>query len=156
VRIRRLLTTASLIWLAGCATKGQLEIFLNEILNPIWQGEITDACLSALTGSAGLFTYEAGVAGLVAKPDAPNSEGHWQRARSLAERVETWDEAQRGSGAAMTVLDNRDCIRDLHPEADRLLWGDAPGIYYVSDSREVIVVLYDGAERLGMILVQAR
>lgn len=154
--MRRLLTTASLIWLAGCATKGQLEIFLNEILNPIWQGEITDACLSALTGSAGLFTYEAGVAGLVAKPDAPNSEGHWQRARSLAERVETWDEAHRGPGAAMTVLDNRDCIRDLHPEADRLLWGDAPGIYYVSVSREVIVVLYDGAERLGMILVQAR
>ena len=153
----RLLTAGLLVFLtAGCATKGQLETFLNEILNPIWQGEITDACVSALTGSAGFFTYEAGVAGQVAKPDNSNSEGHWHRARSLAERVETWDEAKRGPGAAMTVLDNRDCIRDLHPEADRLLWGDAPGIYYVSDTREVIVVLYDGAERLGMILVQAR
>lgn len=154
--MRRLAAAAALLLLPGCTTNGQLEVFLNEILNPIWHGKLTEACVSALTGNAGLFIYEAGVAGQVAKPDASNSEGHWQRARSLAERVETWDEAQRGPGAAMTVLDNRDCIRDLHPEADRLLWGDAPGIYYVSDTREVIVVLYDGAERLGMILVQAR
>lgn len=147
---------ASLLILNGCATKDQLERFLNEILNPIWQGEITTACVSALVGNAGFFTFEGGTVGQVAKPYGLNAEGYWQRSNSLAERVEVWDSDHRGPGAAMTVLDNRECIRDLHPDAERLLFGQAPGVYYVSDNREVIVVLFDGDEKQGMILVQAR
>jgi hypothetical protein len=114
--------------------------YLAEVLPPASDLRVADSCGGWLGLSPAVAVFD------VTLPT-------WSRQASLPGFV---DEAGKPVGLAATVLDGKDCLRHLRPDAEAILFGPLPGLYFQSRDQSVLVVLPDGHPGLGILFTQGR
>ena len=78
----------------------------------------------------------------------------WSYAPSLGEYVGR--DSYPSLGLAATILDGKACLRELTPDANKILFGDTPGLYRHSQNRRILVILFNDRPHTGVVFVQAK
>ncbi|AQZ53229.1 hypothetical protein [Martelella mediterranea] len=149
----------SFLAFAGCGRQvedGLLRI-LAEALPEGAEPEVLSTCYSflGLGPTVALFRYPVkGVTDAPATSLNPDGSKGWTWQPSLGDFVEKQSK-EPVLGLAMTVLDGKQCLRDMTDDANSILFEEHPGLYYSTNREEVIIILFDGPEREGVIFIQA-
>lgn len=157
VGVRDFLGVAATIFtLSGCTVEGALVEYLSEVFPSGSKIEITESCGGSLGLSAAVAVLEVSFPEEFPTQDltAFDSErGEWTRQASLREFVEKDDFEVR---TAATVLDGKDCLRDLRDDADALLFEPKPGLYFRSNDQTVVIMMPDDEVGTAVLLAQGR
>jgi hypothetical protein len=147
---------ALLVALSGCTVDGALHAYLSEVFPASSTVEITESCGGTLGLSAAVAVFEVDFAGDAPTPDltafSPD-DGTWTRQKSLMEFAELYDS---GEGIAAAILYGRDCLDYLRDDANALLAGPVPGLYFRSYNQMVVIVLPDDEPGTGIVFAQGR
>jgi len=151
MRTRGLLLAFLLI--AGCATEVRLKEILAGILPLSPQLSLTETCSKFLGPTVVLFSN----ASLTSEEDIINHvvEGLWIRSSSLIEFADVDAQTYRGAGVGATILDGKNCLREITAEAEEILFGSKTGLYYRSENREIVAILFDEPKGHGVMFLQA-
>lgn len=157
VGVRGLLGVAALLGaLSGCTVDGALHAYLSEVFPAGSTVEITESCGGTLGLSATVAVFEVDLVGDAPTPDltafSPD-HGAWTCQKSLKEFAELYDS---GEGIAAAILYGRDCLGDLRDDANALLAGPVPGLYFRSHNQQVVIILPDSEPGTGVVLAQGR
>lgn len=147
---------AALCVLAGCTTETAVQQYLTEILPTASVVRATDSCGGWLGLSPAVALVDVTLPKGVARGDLIGLEtetGAWSYRGSLQDFV---DDEGKPVGLAATVLDGKDCLRRLRADADAILFGPLPGLYFRSHDQSVLVILPDGQPGLGILFTQGR
>lgn len=155
MRNSRLATIAvSAFSLAGCAQENAIELLLVDAFMGFSDVRVTDSC----TGFFGLGTAVASFdVSLVSKSqedlerflaELPDWSLHDSVEEFVANRSET------SSGIEATLLDGKDCLERLSPNAEEILLQRSPGAYYASKNGKVVLVLFSEGQGSGVIFLR--
>lgn len=130
-----------------------LDDLLAEALPLGAEARISETCTPFMRGAVALLEE-------ISLPEEeghePRSgEGNWTRSLSLSSFAEADSAQYRGAGVAATLLDGKNCYREISPEADEVLFGERPGWFYRSENREIVIVIFDAPAGEGVMFVQA-
>ncbi len=127
--------------------------YLAEVLPPASDLRVADSCGGWLGLSPAVAVFDVTLPEGADLDTLATGLGTWSRQASLPGFV---DEAGKPVGLAATVLDGKDCLRHLRPDAEAILFGPLPGLYFQSRDQSVLVVLPDGHPGLGILFTQGR
>ena len=139
--------------MVGCTNTSRLEKILAEILPPNIQVTMTETCAKLLGPAVALFS--------TVSPPAEKSildhtsDGLWVRSASLLEFAEADAREYGGAGVGATILDGKECLRDKTDTADEILFGSKDGLYFRSNNRQIVAILFDEPEGHGVLFLQA-
>ena len=141
------------IVLSGCATELRLEEILYEIFPQSAQVELDSTCFRFLGPAVGIFT----VSSLPSEKSMLDhmADGHWVRSESLLQFAEADYQEYAGSGVGATILDGKKCLRDSSGQAEDILWGNKPGLFFRSNNRKIVAILFDEPKGHGVLFIQA-
>lgn len=144
---------AASLAIAGCSNDASLEETLAEILPPSAQISLTETCKKFLGASVALFSDVS----LTSDESILNHavDGLWAPSSSLSEFAETDAEKYQGAGVGATILDGKDCLRDITNEAEEILFGAKAGLYFRSENRKIVVIMFDAPKGHGVMFLQA-
>lgn len=142
-----------LVFCGACATQNVLSELLQGALPTGAKAHIAETCAPLMQGAVALLNE-------VSLPDEERHEprsgvGNWKRSLSLSSFVQADSSLHQGVGVAATILDGKDCFREISSEADQVLFGEKSGWYYRSENREVVIVIFDTPAGEGVMFVQA-
>jgi len=138
---------------ASCTNPSVLNELLFGALPEGAKASISETCMPLLQGAVAFLDE-------VTLPDttpleASNATGEWVRSLSLASFAEADKIQYRGAGVSATILDGKDCIRELSSDAEQILFEQTSGWYFRSNDREVVIVVFDEPPGKGVMFVQA-
>ena len=137
----------------GCSDEARFEETLAEILPSSAQISLIKTCSEFLGASVVLFSDVS----LTSDESILNHavDGLWVPSTSLSEFAESDEAIYRGAGVGATILDGKDCLRDITNEADEILFGAKTGLYFRSENREIVAILFDAPKGHGVMFLQA-
>lgn len=139
--------------MVGCSNDAKFEEILARILPPTAQIALTETCSMFLGASIALFS---GVSLLSEKSLLDHAvDGLWVRSSSLLEFAEADAQEYPGSGVGATILDGKECLRDKTDEAEEILFGAKAGLYFRSENREIVAIIFDEPKGHGVVFLQA-
>ncbi|MEX0348994.1 MAG: hypothetical protein AB3N15_06170 [Paracoccaceae bacterium] len=147
------LLTAALLTMLGCSRDARLEETLTEILPPEAQIALVETCSELLGASVALFSVALPPASKRFHDQSVN--GLWMRTRSLQEFAQADADGYRGAGVSATILDSKECLRNITDDADTILFGEKAGLYYRSENREIVAIIFDEPSGRGVMFLQA-
>jgi hypothetical protein len=105
--------------------------------------------------AVGLFTISDTTEDILVEPHLDLQEDvNWSRSDSLLTFTQD-DEGFQGSGIGATILDGKKCLQGITENTRSILFGKKSGLYYHSDDRKVVIILFDDPKGHGVIFVQA-
>jgi len=153
---RLLAVSATMLFAVGCTQNSHLMKILGNALPADASPTLTDSCTSFLGFGPAVGIFEvspeaareaAGFKGRFA--DTPS----WSQHGSMVEFAEV--RSREIAGINATLLDGKDCLREMTAGADEIMFGDTPGTYYSSPDQQVVIVLLSGDLGKGAIFIQS-
>ncbi|MEO0773219.1 MAG: hypothetical protein AAFZ04_08570 [Pseudomonadota bacterium] len=150
--VRLIVGSVLLLAFAGCQGRSNIEDEIRGFLpqgSTFSTGEICDPLFGPIVAA---FSLEK----VPARSQFLNYEGNgaWTVASSLRKFVEM-DDYDQPLGMGATILDGKECLRDISDQADQILFGENPGLYYRSDKRRIVAVVFDDPLGTGFVFFQA-
>ena len=114
-----------------------------------------ETCIKFMGPAVGLFSLPIGSKKIIEQELLEGTvQGSWSRAPSLVE-FDRRDNEYLGAGIGATILDGKECLRDIEPGAEEILFSNREGFYFHSKDRRVVIVIFDRPSGNGIIFVQA-
>lgn len=153
---RLLAVSATMLFVVGSTEDSKLMEILRMALPADASPNLTDSCTSFLGFGPAVGIFEVS---LVVAREAADFEGRfadtpsWSQHGSMLEFAEA--RSREIAGINATLLDGKDCLRELTAGSDEIMFEDTPGTYYASPDQQVVIVLLSGDLGEGAIFVQS-
>ena len=82
-------------------------------------------------------------------------DGIWVHGESLSDFADFMDSGRPGPGVGATILDGKNCLREMTDNANDILFGRNPAQYFGSSNRRVVIILPEATPDEGILFVQA-
>lgn len=151
----RVAALTALFFLAGCGSGVENYILLKlaEALPEGAEPHLQSNCHSFLGLGPVVALFEVPAHDQLGTLAFAQHEG-WARHQSLPEFVKHHS-ADHGPGSSVTILDGKECLRELSEDAQTILFEVSPGLYYSSDDNRVVIILFDEPQGTGAIFIQS-
>lgn len=151
----RVVTLAAVFLLAGCGNHVENEILrlLAEALPESAEPRLQSTCHGFLGLGPAVALFEVPPQDQTGDSFFTQNDA-WVRLQSLPEFVEQHSTV-RGPGLGATILDGKECMRELSEDAETILFESSPGLYYSSSDERVVIILFDEPRGNGAIFIQA-
>lgn len=153
---RPLAVSVTMLFAVGCTQDGNLMEILAKALPADASPTLTDSCTSFLGFGPAVGIFEVS---LEMAREAAGFKGRfaetllWSQHGSMVEFAEA--RSHQIAGINATLLDGKDCLREMTAGADEIMFGDTPGTYYASPDEQVVIVIFSGDLGKGAIFVQS-
>lgn len=144
---------ATSLAISGCSNESRLKDILARTLPPSAQISMIETCSENLGAAVGLFSdiSQASDESILNH----RVDGLWTRSASLSEFAKSDTERYQGAGVGATILDGKDCLREISNKAEEILFETKTGLYFRSENRKIVVVMFDEPKGHGVIFLQA-
>ena len=153
---RLLAVSCTLLFTVGCTQDSNIMEILGEALPGDESPTLTNSCTSFLGFGPAVGIFEVSPE---AAREAAGFRGRfagtssWSQHGSMLAFAEA--RSQEVLGINATLLDGKECLREMTADADKILFGDLPGTYYASPDQEVVIVLFSDTSAKGAIFIQS-
>lgn len=153
---RLMAVSATMLLTVGCTQDSNLIEVLSTALPADAAPMLRDSCTSFLGfgPAVGLFEVSPETA-----REAAGFQGYfadaasWSQHRSMIAFAAVRSHEVAGINA--TLLDGKECLREMTADADEIIFGHSPGTYYASPDQEVVIVLRSDDLGKGAIFIQS-